>query len=145
MRYFLDTEFNGLGGDLISLALVREDGHEIYAALPCDEPVQWVAENVIPIVTCPGASPRTVRKLPIIGLMIAEFLLNDHRPVIIADWPDDIGYFCDTLITGPGQMVNIPTLSFMMWRVDAYPTDLSGAIQHNALWDARALRRKITG
>ena len=30
MRYFLDTEFNGFGGCLISLALVPEDGDQDY-------------------------------------------------------------------------------------------------------------------
>lgn len=30
MRYYLDTEFNGRGGQLLSLALVREDGESIY-------------------------------------------------------------------------------------------------------------------
>src|SRR5689334_943285 len=30
MRYFLDTEYNGTGGELMSLALVPEDGEELY-------------------------------------------------------------------------------------------------------------------
>ena len=60
--------------------------------------------------------------------------------VIIADWPDDIRYFCQAIITAPGQMVNIPRLTFELARVDAYPSQLAGAVQHNALWDARALR-----
>lgn len=29
MKYFLDTEFDGFGGDLISLALVCEDGQMV--------------------------------------------------------------------------------------------------------------------
>lgn len=28
MKFYLDTEFNGFGGELISLALVSEQGHE---------------------------------------------------------------------------------------------------------------------
>lgn len=36
MRYFLDTEFNGFGGGLISLALVREDGLPFYAIMHPD-------------------------------------------------------------------------------------------------------------
>ena len=145
MKYFLDTEFNGMGGDLISLALVSESGRELYLAMQCANPIPWVADNVIPIVSCDGALPLVfMRTVPMIGLAIAAFLEHDSQPCIIADWPDDIAYFCKTLITGPGQMVNIPSLSFEMVRVDAYPTDLPGAIQHNALWDARALRRKIS-
>lgn len=30
-------------------------------------------------------------------------------------------------------------------RVDAYPTDLPDAVQHNAWWDAMALRKKLLG
>jgi hypothetical protein len=48
MNYFLGTEFNGFGGALISLALVREDGAEFYAATACANPRSWVKENVIP-------------------------------------------------------------------------------------------------
>jgi hypothetical protein len=29
MRYFLDTEYNGAGGALLSLALVPDDGDEL--------------------------------------------------------------------------------------------------------------------
>jgi hypothetical protein len=40
MRYFIDAEFNGFGGQLISLALVPEDRDAVpfYEALPCTEP-----------------------------------------------------------------------------------------------------------
>lgn len=145
MRYFLDTEFNGMGGDLISLALVSEDGkREFYAAIPCYNPIPWVAENVMPLVASPNAIPVLCDKTKI-GEFMWHFLKNDYYATIVADWPDDIAYFCKALIIGPGLMINLQSLKFEMIRVDAYPTDLSGAIQHNALWDARALRRKIGG
>ena len=50
MRYFLDTEYNGFGGALISLALVPEYGDdEFYAILKCPDPiVAWVERHVIP-------------------------------------------------------------------------------------------------
>lgn len=139
-NYYLDTEFNEFGGELISLALVREDtGAYLYVATECKEPGDWVAANVIPIIDAPGAD--AVRILPnSFGRFIADFLDGDQRPHIISDWPDDIRYFCQALITGPGEMVAIPALTFELRRVDAYPTMLPGAVQHNALWDARALR-----
>ena len=141
MKYYLDTEFNGMDGDLISLALVSEDGREIYLSTPCRNPVPWVAENVIPIIDCDGA---TSIRTGLMGIRIGLFLMEDKNPIIIADWPDDISYFCKTLILRPGQMVTIRAITFKMVRVDAYPTDLPGAVQHNALWDARALRHKLT-
>ena len=144
MRYFLDTEFNGHGGDLISLALVDMFDRELYLSIPCHNPIPWVEAYVIPVLTCPGAYPKK-RWTSAIPLNIAYFLRDDPHPHIVADWPDDIAYFCKALITAPGQMAAIPHISFEVVRVDAYPTDLPGAVQHNALWDARALRRKIVG
>jgi hypothetical protein len=143
MRYFLDTEFNEFGGELISLALTGEDGSELYVAQHCRKPGPWVAQNVMPILDCPGAEPIWIDQEDF-GHAIAAFLVKDKEPpTIVADWPDDIRYFCQALITGPGEMVAIRLAAFHMIRVDAYPTDLPGAVQHNALWDARALRHAI--
>jgi hypothetical protein len=37
MRYFLDTEYNGMGGQLLSIGLVPEHGdQEFYAVLEAD-------------------------------------------------------------------------------------------------------------
>lgn len=143
-HYFLDTEFNEFGGDLISLALVSEDGeHELYVATQCAQPGAWVAENVMPIIGVAGALPIMVPPNKF-GAMIREFLADEPGlPQIVADWPDDIRYFCQALITAPGEMVAIPAVSFHLRRVDAYPTTLEGAVQHNALWDARALRHRL--
>lgn len=140
MRYFLDTEFNEFGGDLISLALVGENGGELYLSTDCAKPGAWVKENVLPIVKCAGADPIEIAPDQF-GHAIRMFLHDDKLPTIIADWPDDIKYFCQAIVTAPGQMVSIPRLQFQMIRIDAYPSDLQGAVQHNALWDARALRR----
>ncbi|HET8689045.1 MAG TPA: hypothetical protein VFM18_20740, partial [Methanosarcina sp.] len=48
MKIWLDTEFNGWSGDLISIALVPEYGMPFYEVLPCDLPQKWVVENVLP-------------------------------------------------------------------------------------------------
>lgn len=146
MRYYLDTEFNGFGGELISLGLVREDGAHFYCVFECHAPEPWVAENVIPILEpFPGGEQRWgTMERETAAHLIAEFLRDDGNPVIVTDWPDDIRYFCELVITGPGEMVNISHLKFEMHRVDAYPTTLPGAIQHNALWDAMALRAKLS-
>ena len=52
MRYFLDVEFNGFCGELISIALVPElDGAApFYEALDCAKPTPWVAEHVLPVL-----------------------------------------------------------------------------------------------
>lgn len=145
MRYYLDTEFNGFGGALLSLALVSEEGHVL--SLVYDRPAEsiepWVAKNVIPFLFkgVPGFPTKQVDH-QLGAMLIAEFF-DGHEGVdevtIVTDWPDDIRYFCQAIITGPGQMVTLPRLKFEMHRVDAYPTAIPGAIQHNAVWDAFAL------
>lgn len=139
MRYFLDTEFNEFGGELISMALVGENGAEMYVAQHCRTPGAWVSLNVMPIIHCVGAEPIWIDRDDF-GSAIGGFLHDDNAPVIIADWPDDISYFCKALIIGPGEMIALKRAAFHLLRIDAYPTDLPGAVQHNALWDARALR-----
>lgn len=146
MRYYLDTEFDGFGGELISLALAAEDGHELYlannkffndASAVTDS---WVRENVHPILDL-GTRPE-VLPLDRFPRQLMRFIGTDNSPHFISDWPDDIRYLCQTMITGPGKMISMPLqFSFTVVRVDAYPTDLKGAVQHNALWDARALKR----
>jgi hypothetical protein len=147
MRYCLDTEFNGFGGELISLALAAEDGRNLYLVLSEEEDramqaEPWVAENVMPILFDSPQPPMQAPRM-MWAHAIAGFLSRDSRPVIISDWPDDIRYFCQAIITGPGEMAAIPALTFHMARVDAYPTTLAGAVQHNALWDAMALRAML--
>jgi len=145
MRYFLDTEFNGWLGELISLAMVCEDGRELYLLNidRLENTIDWVKENVMPILTVPGADP-LCSTLDQIGPRIEEFFAGDKAPHIVVDWPDDIKYLCEMLITGPGEMIRVPRMTFELARVDAYPTALPGAVQHNALWDARALSLALT-
>lgn len=144
MKYFLDTEFNGFYGELISLALVAEDGRELYVATDCPHPEPWVGQNVIPIITARGAVP-VYSDTGAWGRMIADFMSGDQRPWVISDWPDDLRHLCSLVITGPGEMVSLPSMDMSMLRIDAYPTTLKDAVQHNALWDARALRQRVLG
>lgn len=146
MIYFLDCEFNEFGGELISLALVRQDGESLYLVYPDPEAGygSWVKDNVVPIIDSVPDFVATdrVKTTEDGARLIAKFLENDRDVAIITDWPDDIRYFCQAVIVGPGQMVNIDNLTFRMVRVDAYPTKLPLAVQHNAWWDAMALKEK---
>lgn len=146
MIYFLDCEFNEFGGELISLALVRQDGESLYIVYPDPEAGygSWVKDNVVPIISSVPdfVAVDRVRTAEDGARLIAAFLKNDPDVGIITDWPDDIRYFCQAIIVGPGQMVNIDNLTFRMVRVDAYPTKLATAVQHNAWWDAMALKEK---
>ena len=49
LRYFLDTEYNGWGGALLSLALVPDDGEELYLTLDWQGELEpWVERHVVP-------------------------------------------------------------------------------------------------
>jgi hypothetical protein len=143
MRYFLDTEFNGFGGALISLALVPEYGdQEYYVVVPLEEqPHPWVAQHVLPYL---GTVPPGLSSDPVPPAQAARdlafYLHRDAEPLIVADWPDDIAYFCRLLVTGPGQMVATGHLRFLFLDNTGFSTAENSRVPHNALHDARALR-----
>lgn len=130
MNLYIDTEFNGFGGELISMALVSECGKEFYEVLPCDNPVDWVAENVMPIL---GKEPITLEWLQI---RLQGWLHQFSTIHVIADWPEDIQHFCKALICGPGMRIDTPPLTMEVRR----DLDSTSEIPHNALADARGIR-----
>ena len=131
MRIWIDCEFNEFGGQLISLALVAENGCEWYQALPCPSPGAWVAEHVIPVLKVKPINRRQFT------LLLQRWLLQFPSIHVVADWPEDIAHFCQALITGPGKRINTPPLT-MEVRQDL---DLIESVTpHNALADAWAIR-----
>jgi len=127
---YLDTEFNDYRGQLISLALVAKSGKSFYSVLHCSDPTPWVAEHVMPVV-----GPTFVG-LNRFQAELQQFLAQFDAVHIVADWPEDIQHFCWALITGPGERIDTPALTFEVRR------DLNtgkSRIPHNALADASAL------
>jgi hypothetical protein len=145
VRYFLDTEYNGFGGSLLSLALVPEDGEELYLTLKSDEPiVEWVDRHVIPYLdavpeqlSCPRLSRRDAAHA------LELYLRHDPDPLIHADWPEDISQFCNLMVTGEGKMVDLRHLVFQLAPMSNFSTAVNSKVPHNALHDARALRDHI--
>lgn len=142
MRYFLDTEFNGFGGCLISLALVPEDGdQDYYVVVPMtEEPLPWVAKHVVPYLK--SVPPMLYNQLDPIAAAhdIAAYLRTDPDPEIVCDWPEDIALFCRLLQTSDGEIVDITSLRFHFLRTPGFSTARNSQVPHNALHDARALR-----
>jgi hypothetical protein len=134
MRLFLDTEFNGFGGKLMSLALVPENNshREFYKELEIRDQIEpWVRENVVPHLCLVPCSNNEFQQA------LAQYLWEVGDCTIIADWPDDIRYFCESLITGPGMMINM--LHNIKFELDL-GIDYESEVPHNALHDARAIR-----
>jgi hypothetical protein len=148
MRYFLDTEYNGWGGALLSLALVPEDGgEELYLTLDWDCVLdEWVERNVIPYLDAVSdtlVSPRLSRADA--ARTISHYLAGDPHPLIVADWPEDIAQFNMLLVTGPGVMAEVPPLTFQFVELSGFSTAANSKVPHNALHDARALRDHVLG
>jgi hypothetical protein len=145
VRYFLDTEYNGIGGALLSLALVPDDGDELYLTFKTSEPiVEWVQRHVAPYLdSVPEqlSCPRLTREDAAHAL--ERYLRHDEEPVIFADWPEDISQFCNLMVTGPGVMVEIAQVSFRLMPLSNFSTAANSKVPHNALHDARALRDHI--
>ena len=92
MRYFLDTEYNGFGGALLSLALVPDDGgEEFYVTIAHDGPLDpWVERHVVPFLDMVPASLRSPRlSRDAAAEALASWLQHDPAPHILAHWPED--------------------------------------------------------
>lgn len=134
MKLFLDCEFNGFGGELISMALVDEHGHYFYEVLPCSAPIEWVEKNVMPIVQQEPISKECFQQ------KLNDFLKQYQDIHIIADWPEDLSLFCNSLIIAPGRAIRTPNLSLQLWNIPASLNIISSQA-HNALADAQALAK----
>lgn len=134
MRGWLDCEFNGFGGDLISMGIVTEDGREWYETVGCADPIPWVTQNVLPHLK---KKPVT---LPELQVGLAEFLRRYEKVEIIADWPEDIVHLARALLLGNGRCLKVPVLT-MVLKLDLPPVSKVSTTPHNALEDARALMR----
>ena len=132
MDVYIDCEFNGFGGELISMGLVSDHGHEFYGVLGCDHPCKWVEENVMPIL-----NEKPV-PLDVFQWRLQNYLHQFECVNIIADYPEDIQRFCAALIIGPGECLNTPPLSMKIVRVSS-----QSALPHNALEDARGIREAL--
>jgi hypothetical protein len=145
LRYFLDTEYNGWGGALLSLALVPDDGEELYLTLDWQGPLEdWVERNVLPYLDAVPqsvVSPRMSRADA--ARTIAHYLAGDPDPLIVADWPEDIALLNALLVTGPGVMAEVPPLRFQLIPLTGFSTAANSKVPHNALHDARALRDHV--
>lgn len=156
IRFFLDTEFheNGSTIDLISIALVSEDGREYYACNKefdlkrmTEESDGWLWHNVLPLIP-PFASDLWRTRAEIRG-DILSFVRYDNTGKELDGQPEFWAYFADydwiVFCQLFGRMKDVP-IDFPMFCFDlkqwyeqlgrpAIPRQISD--QHDALEDAR--------
>lgn len=143
-KLFLDCEYDGYGGQLISVAMVSECDEEFYAIVPATVEDKWVKENVMPVLDNfdeDGDSLAFVDArdgdISYVHEALEEYLSEFDDIEVIADWPEDISFFMDLLVVGPGERIDTPPLTAHVYR--EINTDDS-KVPHNALEDARALK-----
>jgi len=110
----------------------KDEHQEFYRELDFStEPINdWVEENVLSVMERDNL-------LTIFEFQaeLQSFLSQFESVHILADWPEDIMYFCEALITGPGERINTPPLTMEVRR----DLDADSKIPHHALWDARGI------
>ena len=138
MRLYLDTEFNGFGGALMSIGLVpaAADAPIFYRVIEFKGHIDnWVRQHVVPHLY---GTPEPRESA---GAALACYLQNVGEPsVIVADWPTDFEHLLGLLINGPGMMHPAPDFSMEYQRVNGFNTADHSRVPHNALEDAIALR-----
>lgn len=143
MLVFIDTEFNGFGGELISLALVTAGGQDFYEVLQPTKPiVHWVKENVMPYLEKEPIT-KDIFQAKLYQYLMDVSKFGQEPLTIIADWPDDIKYFCDSLITGPGTCITTPAK--MNLFLNRTLSSRESRVPHNAFHDAVAIMSDFYG
>jgi hypothetical protein len=131
LTLYLDTEFNGHNGEIISLAIVCAEGDdEFYGELSLPHYIEpWVAENVVPHLDGVTDTLDQFRG------RLRNFLEQHAGDVIIADWPGDFSRLMQ-LMCGPDYERHwIVPLTMQL----AVSGELKPEKPHHALSDARAL------
>jgi hypothetical protein len=133
MKIYLDTEFNGFAGELISMAMVAEDGKEWYETLiPTTRYTDWVQANVFPVLGKDGIFLSEFRA------SFLKFIRWFDRPTVICDWYSDAIHFFK-LFDGP-TFEKSTSFEGAFCVVRTPPGEPKSLVPHNALEDARALK-----
>uniref|UniRef100_A0AAU7PFJ3 Uncharacterized protein n=1 Tax=Burkholderia phage vB_BgluM-SURPRISE13 TaxID=3159457 RepID=A0AAU7PFJ3_9VIRU len=155
IELFADCEFDDTTKTLLSVGLVNKWGriHYAFDSAAAGRVVlnEWVKDNVVPIlldsppgafVTDLNAKKTTFREWLMQVLYIEQNrgdLLTDNV-IIHVDFPTDVAYISELLHLGEGARIGqMREVTFKIDYVDAYPTKLKDAVQHNAAWDALAI------
>lgn len=136
MHLYLDTEFDGHGGGLISLALAGDDGVHWYGIFDANCANSWVAENVAPQLYAlpPTVSGDTASLLN----SLCNFLSIREGCTIWADWPADFEHLM-RLMCGRTYADNF-MIQCTMRLIETPRGEPKPKHPHNALSDAIALR-----
>ena len=132
----LDCEFDGHDGPLISMAIVGPNGDEFYEVLPYWSMTKdtWVQANVLPVL-----NKQPIESWELFREKLWAFLAKYTGYIVIADSPADFKYLmenCHYMNNGRYAYINL-WIKMQFVIAGKYES----RIPHNALEDARALRK----
>jgi hypothetical protein len=132
---FLDTEFNGFGGQLISIGICSDlSNHELYLVRDLPSNIHpWVKEHVVPWILAPSIADDEFR------MRLYYYLKKHENETIVADWPEDLSHLLQCLCQPNGVSYNLQ-LDLRLIQSG----ELKSMIPHNAISDARALMHWYT-
>lgn len=155
MDLFVDCEFDDTTKTLLSVGITNKFGRTYYAfdsKAAGEVERDWLKEHVIPVLLdVPKGTLVTdlVRNKIKFSDWLEQVLnietghhngLLTQDVVIHVDFPTDVAYVAELLHLGEGKRIGqMRNFTFKIEYVDAYPTNLKGAVQHNAAWDALAI------
>jgi hypothetical protein len=131
-KLYLDTEFNGFRGGLISMALVSPCAREWYEVVTLEGRVDpWVSQHVMPLLDKAPLSKLDFK------ISFHKFLLGFIEPEVICDWHADAVHFCECLSGYDyGSSLDFACKISILKTPPGQPVSLR---PHNALADAKAL------
>lgn len=139
MNIYIDCEFNGFGGELMSMALVAEDGREWYGVLPplaVDGYDPWVKANVVPFLMR-GEATIKARSSEEFRASFRDFMTGFDGPTIVSDWYTDLHHFL-SMFQGRDHTESFNYSCNLV--LDMNLSSGASAVPHNALHDARAIK-----
>lgn len=137
LNLYLDSEFDGHGGSLISLALAADDGSHWYGVFRDFALEPWVKEHVIPKIY--GMTPVVEGTPELVRFSLNEYLAVRLGCTIWADWPADFEHLMH-LMRGPEYSTSF-LIPCTMQLINTPEGEPRPEIPHNALSDAIALMR----
>ena len=139
MNIYLDTEFNGFGGQLISMAMVCPDGRGFYHVRELPARIDpWVEKHVVPML---GTSDRLLDEE--FRAEFHQFLMGFQNPTIICDWHADAVHFFNWMAgIDYGSSLDFACQMRVLKTPPGYPVSKQ---PHNALADAIALMEWFEG
>jgi hypothetical protein len=135
VNLWLDTEFDGHGGALVSLALAADDGAHWYGIFDAYCGDDWVAEHVAPKLY--AMTPTISGDHQVLRFSLKEYLKAREGCTLWADWPADFEYLLRLMCGNHyGESFMIPCT---MRLIVTPPGEPKPEHPHNALSDAIAL------